>query len=101
MVGVLSSVSDLTKIIVSLGLVPSLFKPIPPIVDGLAPTASGFGKPLGLELLQQPASASASACAIVPYQPSPPNAVTFAPFEQAKANLYRYRQQQSVNLGSW
>ncbi|EIW60057.1 glycoside hydrolase [Trametes versicolor FP-101664 SS1] len=25
----------------------------------------------------------------------------FAPFDQAKANVYRYRQQQSVNLGSW
>ncbi|KAH9934661.1 glycoside hydrolase superfamily [Fomitopsis serialis] len=26
---------------------------------------------------------------------------TFPPFDQAKANVYRYRQQQSVNLGSW
>lgn len=29
--------------------------------------------------------------------PSP----TFAPFDPIKANIYRYRQQQGVNLGSW
>ncbi len=33
---------------------------------------------------------------------SPPLAPqTFSPFDQAKATVYRYRQQQSVNLGSW
>ncbi|KZT68201.1 glycoside hydrolase family 5 protein [Daedalea quercina L-15889] len=37
-----------------------------------------------------------------PFYPAlPVENQTFPPFDQAKANVYRYRQQQSVNLGSW
>lgn len=40
-------------------------------------------------------------CIVQPYDPPPILSQTFPPFDQAKATIYRYRQQQSVNLGSW
>ncbi len=42
-----------------------------------------------------------SSCVVEPYNPPPVLAQTFPPFDQAKANVFRYRQQQGVNLGSW
>ena len=45
--------------------------------------------------------ASASSCSPVPYDPPSQGEVAFPPFDEAKAVVYRYRQQQSVNLGSW
>lgn len=42
-----------------------------------------------------------SSCTVEPYNPPPVLAQTFPPFDQAKANVFRYRQQQGVNLGSW
>jgi glucan 1,3-beta-glucosidase len=47
-------------------------------------------------------TASAPSCAVTPY--TPPGDITlqpFAPYDANKALIYRYRQQQSVNLGSW
>lgn len=41
------------------------------------------------------------ACAWQPYVPPPLGYQAFPPFDQTRANVYRYRQQQSVNLGSW
>lgn len=41
------------------------------------------------------------ACVVEPYDPPAVFAQTFAPFDEAQANVFRYRQQQSVNLGSW
>jgi hypothetical protein len=45
----------------------------------------------------------APACQVTPYNMSVvPMADTIpAPYDEAKANIFRYRQQQSVNLGSW
>ena len=40
-------------------------------------------------------------CHVEPYDPPPVLSQTLPPFDQAKANIFRYRQQQSVNLGSW
>lgn len=40
-------------------------------------------------------------CYVEPYVSPPLGNPTFAPFDPAMSNLYRYRQQQSVNLGSW
>ncbi|WVW86282.1 hypothetical protein I302_108324 [Kwoniella bestiolae CBS 10118] len=41
-------------------------------------------------------------CSITPYSPpSPVLLEPFAPYDANKALIYRYRQQQSVNLGSW
>ena len=45
---------------------------------------------------------AADACTTPPYyQAVPVGDQTFPVFDQAKATVYRYRQQQSVNLGSW
>jgi hypothetical protein len=41
------------------------------------------------------------ACHVEPYDVPDIDDQTFAPFDQTEANVYRYRQQQSVNLGSW
>ncbi|WVR00081.1 hypothetical protein IAU59_007223 [Kwoniella sp. CBS 9459] len=46
-------------------------------------------------------SSSADACAVTPYAPAPVTLQPFAPYDASKALIYRYRQQQSVNLGSW
>ena len=43
----------------------------------------------------------AQGCTVQPYNPPPVGDQTFPPFDLAKANVYRYRRQQSVNLGSW
>ncbi|KAL4253866.1 glycosyl hydrolase 5 (cellulase A) family protein [Abortiporus biennis] len=40
-------------------------------------------------------------CTVQPYNPPTVDLQTFPPFDQARANVFRYRQQQSVNLGSW
>jgi hypothetical protein len=40
-------------------------------------------------------------CYVEPYSGPGVIDVTFPPFDPAAANVYRYRQQQSVNLGSW
>lgn len=39
-------------------------------------------------------------CTVAPYDASVP-LQNFPPFDAASANVFRYRQQQSVNLGSW
>jgi hypothetical protein len=41
-----------------------------------------------------------SSCAVAPYDVNVED-VTFTPFDSVKSNIFRYRQQQSVNLGSW
>ncbi|OCF42240.1 hypothetical protein I317_03975 [Kwoniella heveanensis CBS 569] len=46
-------------------------------------------------------SSSADSCAVTPYSPAPVTLEPFAPYDASKALIYRYRQQQSVNLGSW
>jgi hypothetical protein len=42
-----------------------------------------------------------NSCAVDPYDENDIDDQTFARFDQTEANIYRYRQQQSVNLGSW
>lgn len=40
-------------------------------------------------------------CAVAPYDPPPLASESFWPFDSITATAYRYRRQQSVNLGSW
>ena len=40
-------------------------------------------------------------CSIQSYSPGPIPLDNFAPFDPSQAMIYRYRQQQTVNLGSW
>lgn len=42
-----------------------------------------------------------SNCYVEPYNVSAPSTPTFLPFNKSEADIYRYRQQQSVNLGAW
>jgi glucan 1,3-beta-glucosidase len=42
-----------------------------------------------------------SSCHVDPYDGPDISDQIFAPFDQTEANVFRYRQQQSVNLGSW
>ncbi|KAI0341792.1 glycoside hydrolase [Trametopsis cervina] len=63
-----------------------------------ANAASGVSRPLPRDILQDEGQ---DPCAYPPYPSTPLALQPFPPFDQAKANVYRYRQQQSVNLGSW
>jgi hypothetical protein len=40
-------------------------------------------------------------CNVVSYNAPPVLDQEFPPYDRSVANVYRYRQQQSVNLGSW
>jgi len=42
-----------------------------------------------------------SFCDVEPYDPMPITDQTFPAFDKNVANVFRYRQQQAVNLGSW
>lgn len=46
-------------------------------------------------------STTSSSCYVLPYDAPAIGDQTFLPYDQTTANVYRYRQQQSVNLGSW
>jgi|SRR5882762_2136199 len=107
----------------ALGLSQVLFKPVPPsqpsgitaktinIVQAQnIPTANGsinIYSPVNIppllvdtinirKLKQRDVS-----CQVDPYNPPSIGDQTFAPFDQTQATVFRYRQQQSVNLGSW
>jgi hypothetical protein len=42
-----------------------------------------------------------ASCTVEPYDIPILSNVAFPPFDETRANIYRYRQQQGVNLGSW
>jgi hypothetical protein len=92
----------------------------------LGPTVNPALAPLGLSLIAAPdadtntttttnsAAANANAgtneatsraqnsqCVVEAYEVPPPTQFTFPPYNKDDATLYRYRQQQSVNLGGW
>ena len=46
-------------------------------------------------------TASNDACTVEPYPCIPIKHPVFEPFDAKVADIYRYRKQQSVNLGSW
>lgn len=103
-----------TSLLHSLGLMQGTFKPTPASfsygqshaqnkVASTSPAASNLGSNF-----QSPPTGNISAteshsvvCNVQPYDAPELGEQAFAPFDQAKANVYRYRQQQSVNLGSW
>lgn len=94
------------------------------VQPALGPTISPVLAPLGLSLIATPdasnttGSAGTAAndaqntnttqatsaaqdpqCVVEAYEVPPPTSWTFPPFDKSEAALYRYRQQQSVNLG--
>ncbi|KAH9901105.1 glycoside hydrolase [Cubamyces lactineus] len=117
-----------TFLLHSLRLTQTLFKPVPQDTPGTAhadlPAFAGTSKlsttstdpadpaslgatnyqvqPAGNSFTAASQSSTASAsCTVYPYGAPDLDEQVFPPFDQAKATVYRYRQQQSVNLGSW
>jgi hypothetical protein len=78
---------DFTTILAALGLSASSTKP-EPSVDQIANS-----------FIQT--STGNQGCAVQPYSPPPIPDQVFPPFDRKQSSIYRYRQQQSVNLGSW
>ncbi|KAI5124592.1 hypothetical protein M0805_003109 [Coniferiporia weirii] len=116
----------LSALLKALGLTQSVFKPIPDLVDGVIDSVDGITHGLGLPGISDlPLIGSlldvgdpqvdpygsiapedvevldATSCNVDPYDPPQVLSQTFPTFDQVKANVFRYRQQQSVNLGSW
>ncbi|KAL5533128.1 EXG3_2 [Sanghuangporus sanghuang] len=98
--GVVSAVDGVTH---ALGLPPlsglPLIGSILEAKDTSSPVQSPF-KSLAVGYRQKIMSTDGS-CLVQPYDPPPVLSQTFPPFDQAKATIFRYRQQQAVNLGSW
>lgn len=128
MVGLLQPVVDLATLLSSIGLLGALFKPIPGLLSTLEgtvnPLLSGLGLPIQLDVQSpnhtfQSANYSGYASLVsknrgptanlnlsllncqVSYESPPMVALTFPPFDADKAKVYRYRQQQMVNLAGW
>lgn len=93
--------SAFTLFLATLGLAPAGIKPDPPFMrDSATPLQAN----LATSFASSNNSVSASGltpCIVTPYVSIPPGAPKFAPFDRKAATVYRYRQQQSVNLGSW
>ncbi|KII88646.1 glycoside hydrolase family 5 protein [Plicaturopsis crispa FD-325 SS-3] len=104
----------------TLSLTQGLFKPtvssvvntigdVSTLINGTAMNATGtlLGGAGGGQINSFTGSTASSgtmedaACQVEPYDIPGPIDETFPPFDEASANIYRYRQQQSVNLGSW
>jgi hypothetical protein len=125
----LLSALNLGSLLSALGLVSSLVKPVPIVGDVSSGLLGAVGKgansafgglsapsrpPIlasvddgsisdGSESSATPAPSSAAPVCIpiTSYENSSVPLQGFAPFDQSLANVFRYRQQQSVNLGSW
>jgi glucan 1,3-beta-glucosidase len=116
----LITASGFSVLLQTLGLTQGLSKPtpdIPVIPSGVRGTDDYSSAALphfqalshlpGQHLaLSNPASAQSldqtdGSCNVNPYTAPASLYHAFPPFDQAEANVYRYRQQQSVNLGSW
>ncbi|KAH7923868.1 glycoside hydrolase [Leucogyrophana mollusca] len=121
----LANVTAFTALIQALSLTQGSFKPTPSLYAAASNSslttntesapARDFGvpsPPSGFVSVHSPAAGGRFAsqnslssqdpkCSVAPYDPPPILNQTFPPFDQSQANVYRYRQQQSVNLGSW
>lgn len=102
-----------TFLLQTIRLTQGSFEPIPssPAVTMIANGSDSSGllfippdRPIGVKsqaARQVPLDASQADCSVDPYTSPFPLDEASPPFDQAMANIYRYRQQQSVNLGSW
>jgi glucan 1,3-beta-glucosidase len=105
--------SDLASILASLSLIESPRKPdlayssndVLPIIQ--PKTSSHFAAKGATFLTQLGVSSNHEVnvneedCSVELYEAPTVTHQDFPPFDQVKANVYRYRKQQSVNLGSW
>ena len=101
-----AGVQQFGALLQSLNLTTGLFKPTPapPLLSSLngssfdpfgifGNTSVASSDPLGFNVQ--------GSCSPEPYLAPPVTDQEFPPFDSAKAAIFRYRQQQSVNLGSW
>lgn len=94
---------DLQKVLGSLGLVSSIAKPAP-LLTGPFDAIMGLATDIAFDESNLTTTADGSPlnpCDISPYNPSPVSIEPFDEYNASRALVYRYRQQQSVNLGSW
>ncbi|KAI0362308.1 glycoside hydrolase [Trametes cingulata] len=113
-----STTGGFASLLHSLGLIQGLFKPVPnSLTSGSVPMQGNFtassstGADLGKNFRSLASGAFpgighsldrvSSDCTVQPYDAPDVDSSSFPPYDPAKANVYRYRQQQSVNLGSW
>jgi len=102
-----AEVQQFSVLLQSLNLTTGLFKPTPapPLLSALG-NGSSFD-PFGVLGNTSVASSdpldfnAQGSCSPEPYSAPPIIDQEFLPFDSAKAAIFRYRQQQSVNLGSW
>jgi glucan 1,3-beta-glucosidase len=102
-----AEVQQFSALLQSLNLTAGLFKPTPtpPLLSALG-NGSSFD-PLGIFGNTSIASSDPLGfdvqgnCSPERYSAPPVTDQEFPPFDSAKAAIFRYRQQQSVNLGSW
>lgn len=101
--------TDFTTLLLVMGLSQGSFKPSPyPLAPG-QPTGGPSKLALSSnnqtdEFQHQPwrnLDSQGDNCSVQPYQMQDTSVPPFAPYDQSKATVFRYRQQQSVNLGSW
>lgn len=112
----------------TLGLSQGLFKPFPSVTSGLGNLADAFGFVGGIQALSPTSNTSSlnisnsiashnnshtlsshsavsiqrrEYCSDAQYNSPDVGYQNFSPYDQTKATVFRYRQQQSVNLGSW
>lgn len=82
---------NLTTVLAALRLSQSLVNP--------SPAAASSELQSGFKAVNASAKGHAADCRVEPYD-VPVQVPAFQPYEETKANVYRYRQQQGVNLGS-
>ncbi|KAF9453631.1 glycoside hydrolase family 5 protein [Macrolepiota fuliginosa MF-IS2] len=87
---------NLSAVLAVLQLSQSLVNPSP----GALNDADSPYKAVGQSVVKAALKGHAEGCHVEPYNVLVENPA-FPPFDQTKANVYRYRQQQGVNLGSW
>ena len=89
--------ASFTAFLAALSLAPAGLKPEPISVAAPPSVANNLIQSTKTDL----PSTLLPECAVTPYLPALIPPPSMPPYDRKRANLYRYRQQQSVNLGSW
>ena len=96
--------------LLALGAIPATYKPAPfgPAMypETLAEDLTGTGNlllmgPHNITYFPKVAEMSDPVCHVEPYNAPPVGLQEFPPYDKKIADIFRYRQQRSVNLGSW
>ncbi|KAG5728300.1 putative dolichyl-phosphate-mannose--glycolipid alpha-mannosyltransferase [Termitomyces sp. T112] len=104
------NVASFSALLHALGLTQGSYKPAPTFsVSNSSQFASyhTVNSPPGAQVFFEsskkvsPSPESHDECYVEPYHAPPIEEQDFLPFDNEKATMYRYRKQQSVNLGSW